>query len=587
MASANGSYYGWTPPTVDEANFTMSICDVGAQWLAAFINSRYNGTDESDPPLVVTYAYVNNLIPIGQYYPTYGQMAEWLGNGGFDSDLFEAMVQYPYSYCPEQMCKELVWEGDPDLAGLGVMVVYYLAAIFVTLYFVLLAADKWQPFHTMEQHHRRWKYLVGAFHETVGSFIDTGLIFAISMLVSGVYRFGSTRVHPDKSHSIYQLTNATYIGIFSMFPPLLLQIMAPTKRRRRIRAVLWLVAVHLTVTLIALYFSLETSVSKILNLLDRESAVSDYIWEANCEPLSLRDGLDVAIITACVLLFINYLPWLYHTFIPRNTRHNIRNSSIVGRLDAVKPRRFGRSWWKHVLTIVLLVDGIVCTLMMWALLGLFTAYRGVVNSRMGPDNGNGEWSFSQVFALATWVPVTIDLMTIYIYGAKEALEGKVSTNFVVVENEAREKRKTMGSHGSSGGDIDYSNLDPFQVVDQSGHYNSVNTQYSGAAGHYDDNVAHYGGEATGQYNGGGQYAGGQYGGQYDPQYSAHYTPQYDPSISKEASSETHPTGTSMQMQPTSYNNSVVSQPTSYGYAPQDPEAAQHGQHGQHGGAPYQ
>ncbi|CAK7216381.1 hypothetical protein SCUCBS95973_002793 [Sporothrix curviconia] len=571
--AGNGSYYGWTPPTVAEANFTVAHCDVAAQWLAALVNSLYNGTDESDPPILSSYAYVASLIPSDQTIPTFGQMAEWFVNGGFDSDLFQSMTQFPYNSCPKEICKDLVWEGDPDLAGLGVMVVYYLAAVFVTLYFVLLAADKWEPFRNMEHHHRRWKFLLGAFHETVNSFIDTGLIFSIAMLVAGVYRHGSTRLHPDKSHSIYQLTNATYVGIFTIFPPVLLQIITPTKRRRRIRATLWFIAIHLAVALIALYFSLETNASKLINLLDRDSAVSDDIWEANCEPMSVRDGLDISILTAIALLGVNYLPWLYHTLMPRKTRLNIRNNSFIGRLDAAKPHHHGRSWWKHVLTIILLIDGIACCIMMWELLGLFTAYRGIINSRMGPDNGNGEWSFSQVFALATWVPVTIDLMTIYIYGAKDALEGKVSENFIVVKNEANEKSRALNGGGSSGGDgnaTDYSTLDPFQVVDQSGHYASVNTQYAGAAGHYDDNEANYGGET---------------GGQYDPQYSANYRPSYDPSMSKEAGSVVQPLVAAAYMQPAPYSGSVVSQPTSYMYSPQDPAAIQQGQQGQYGSAP--
>ncbi|CAK7238348.1 hypothetical protein SEUCBS140593_010576 [Sporothrix eucalyptigena] len=562
------TYYGWAPFTVAEANFTLANCDVAAQWLSAFVNSLYNGTDDSDPPLVVSYAYITALTPSNQDYPTYGQMAEWLGNGGFDSDLFEEMLNYPYDNCPTQVCKALVWEGDGDLAGIGVMVVYYLAAVFVTIYFALLAADNWEPFRKMERHHKRWKYLVGAFHETVSSFIDTGLIFAVAMLISGVYRHGSARLHPDKTHSLYQLTNATYIGIWSIFPPAVLQIITATKRRRRIRAALWFITIHLAVALIALYFSLETSATKLLDLLDRQSALSDLIWEMNCEPITLRDDLDTAVITACVLLVINYLPWLYHILLPVAFRHKIRHNSFVGRIDVTKPTRFGRSWWKNIIVLARTIDGICCSIMMWALLALFTAYRGTIIDRMGPDNSNTEWSFAQVFALATWVPVTIDLLTIYIYGAQDALEGKVSENFRVVENEAREKRKHMGGPGGGGlgEDIDYANLDPFQVVEPNGQYNVVNTQYTGAggAGQYDDNVAHYGGEVTGQY------AGGQYGGQYDPQYGGQYTPHYDTSMSKEAVTEVMPMTT--YMQPAPYNNTGVSPPGSYEYMPQDPAA---------------
>ncbi|CAK7242544.1 MAG: hypothetical protein STHCBS139747_004039 [Sporothrix thermara] len=581
-------YYGWVPPTLAQANITQGNCEVAATWLAVLLNSLAYSPDYITLPFAETYNYVLALTPDDQQKPTMGQMADWLWQMDPTSDYMLEMISFPTTECPTELCKNLVWGGDADLAGVGVMVVYFLAAGLVTLYFALLAADKWEPFRDLERHHRRWKFFVGAFQETVGSFIDTGLLFAITTLVSGVYRHTSSRLHPDKTHSIYQLTNATYIGVFSIFPPLLLQIITPTKRRRRIRVALWLLTIVLGVALIALYFNLETSLTRLLNLLDRLPAESDTIWEINCEPLNLRDDLDIAIVTACAMLALNLLPWLYHTVMPRKARHNIRNSTFIGRLNATKPQRLGRSWWSHVRLVALVVDGVVCCLMMWALLGLFTAYRSIINHKMGPTNSNGEWSFSQVFALATWVPVTIDLVTMYIYGARDAHEAKISENFCVVENQARDARRSMGlesliggraASGFGGREVDYANIDPLQLAEPSAtHFNAGNTQYAAAAGHYDD--------SAGQYIGG-QYAGGQYGGQYDPQYTgAQYAPQYDPSMSKEATSEVQPMVT--YVQPAPYNgSSLTGHLTGYEYQVPDPTAAQHGygQPGQHGGAP--
>lgn len=603
------SFYGWVPPSADAALFVESNCAIAAQWLAASVNSLYNGTDDIDPPLIVTYQYISALIPNGGEVPTFGQAAQWFGEVTENSTLYEQMVQFPYNDCPDQICEKLVWEGDGDLAGVGVMVVYYLAAAFATMYFVLLAADQFEPFQAFEHHHRRWNWVVGAFHETVNSFLDTGLIFCIAMLISGVYRHGSARLHPDKSHSIYQLTNATYIGIFSIFPPLLLQIIAPNKRRRRIRATLWFLVIVMAVVMIALYFSLETSATKVLDLLDRQSAISDLIWELNCEPADLRDSLDIAIMTACAILILNFFPWFYHTLVPRKSRHRVREASVVGRLDAVKPGRHGRSWWKHMLSIARTIDGAACCIIMWALLALYTAYRGAVLDKMGEENSNSEWSFAQVFALATWVPVAIDLATIYIYGAKAGIEGKVSDNFKVVENNRK------GSDGDGPSDVDYANLDPFQVIPaqqttaNNGQYGAVNNgtpmQYVGSGSPFSDgqynngqlnnngqfnnnngNMAHYGGDTSydsAQYGAGG--AGNS--GQFTPQYAPQYTPQYDPSMAKEAAAEAQPMA--QYMQPAPYNSNTVStvhtnttggsgqsiQPVSYEHMPQDP-AAMHG-----------
>ncbi|KIH90226.1 hypothetical protein SPBR_00370 [Sporothrix brasiliensis 5110] len=635
------TFYGWTPPDVDAALFNDSNCGIAAQWLSAVINSRYNDTDLSDPPLMATYQYITALVPSGGELPTFGQVAQWLAVGSDNSTLYEAMVQFPYGYCPAEMCEKLVWDGDGDLAGVGVLVVYYLAAMFSTLYFVLISSDQFEPFRALEYHHRRWNWIVAAFHETVQAFLDTGLIFSIAMLIASVYRHGSSRMHPDKSHSIYQLTNATYIGIFSIFPPVLLQIVSPNRRRRRIRAFLWLVAIVLAVVLTALYYSLETNADKVLNLLDRESAVSDFIWELNCEPLDLRQGLDDALITALVILIVNFLPWAYHIFVPRTVRHSIRDRSCIGRLNTTKPGRHGRDWWKYVLTIVRTTDGAICCSMMWALLGLFTKYRSVVLSVMGPENANTEWSFAQVFALATWVPVAIDLCTIYIYGAKEGLEGKVSENFKVVANDNNDRKSSNG--GGGGGidgpnDVDYSNLDPYQIVPAqtksaaTSHYDAVSNdtqmQYVGSGGQFADgqynngvfssndnsnnsnnsnNTVPYGGNMsydTTHYGAGGA---GNVVGQFAPQQYApqQFAPQYDQSMTKEPMEEVQLMGQYVQpmqagqpvqqvqqvhqvqqVQPEQYRSNTVSsvqthgsgqstQPVTYEYMPQDP-AAMHG-----------
>ncbi|KAL1892493.1 hypothetical protein Sste5346_007003 [Sporothrix stenoceras] len=595
------TYYGWTPPSVDDALFVDSNCGIAAQWLSAYVNSLYNGTDLSDPPLLVSYQYLSALVPEDGEVPTFGQAAQWFADGTANSSLYDQMVQFPYDFCPVEICEKLVWEGDGDLAGIGVMVVYYLAAIFATMYFVLLAADQFEPFRRFEHHYRRWNWVVGAFHETVQAFLDTGLIFCISMLISGVYRFGSARLHPDKSHSVYQLTNAAYIGMFTICPPVILQIVSPNRRRRRIRAVLWLVVLIMSIVLMALYYSLETSATKLLNLLDRQSAVSDLIWEANCEPLTLRENLDVAIITSIVIIGVNVFPWAYHIFIPRPWRHSIRKA-VVGRWDSTRKGRFGRSWWKHVVAIVRTVDGVCCCIIMWALLGLFTAYRSVVLKAMGPENANTEWSFAQVFALATWVPVAIDLCTIYIYGAQEGLEGKVSENFKVVENHRKD------SDGSSGGggtgydgpsDVDYANLDPYQVVpaqtnSTNGNYDAVNNgtqmQYVASGGQFSDVQYNNGVFNNGMNNNGNvmqqytTYDNTQYGAggagivgnvqQYDPQTQQYapqqyttqqYTtqqyspsPQYDPSMTKEAVAAAEAQPMAQYMQPAPYNSNTVS-----------------------------
>lgn len=253
------------------------------------------------------------------------------------------------------------------------------------------------------------------------------------MLIAATYRYGSSRRHPDKTHSLYGLVCATYMGIFSIFPPLLLQTVAADLRRRRIRLTLWLVVITFGLTVAGLDLNLRTSKAQLEKLMNRDSASVDNVWEYDCEPQHLRDALEDTLNLAEVILLLSISWWIYHA-VP--SRLWDRLCSTFGMQDHLWKIWPGVSHW------ILVIYQIICCVAMWASLGLFTRYRFRVQATMGSSYKDSQWSFGQVLALTTWVPLVVDLVTIYLYGPEDALQGKMSEHYSVVESTSADESRT-------------------------------------------------------------------------------------------------------------------------------------------------
>lgn len=339
------------------------------------------------------------------------------------------------------------------------MIVYYLAAALSTAYFVLLATRGWFTSETrLSKLPQWWNKLLDAFEESVGSFLDAALLFCIAMLVSGTYRHASSRIHPDKTHSLYWLTNATYLAMFTIFPALVLQIavrdpkvirrnllrkkiraqrclmiripvqeelLEDTKVQKepmeKIRLLYWFLVIVFTVTNMTLYYTLTYSGSRLTQLLARESANVDVVWSADCEPKALRNAIEDAMIVGEALLGINFFVWVYQMVRkvlkgfeekqqPQVDICEKMHGQVVRLLSTTKHVQVQQAW-ERLVRVFGMLNGLLCCAVMWALLGLFTGYRLKVEETMGGSDGDAQWGFGQVLALATWVPVAIALLT--------------------------------------------------------------------------------------------------------------------------------------------------------------------------------
>lgn len=91
-------------------------------------------------------------------------------------------------------------------------------------------------------------------------------------------------------------------------------------------------------------------------------------------------------------------------------------ASFGGRKLTPTLQKQTRLWtiWENLRLWLRLGNGVLCLAVMWVFLGLFTVYRQDVAKKMSGSDGDNDWTFGQVLALAQWVPVGIDLVVVYI-----------------------------------------------------------------------------------------------------------------------------------------------------------------------------
>lgn len=110
----------WEIPPDDWLQPLHRSCSTAATWVAAFISVKYQNTTYHDPPIEATWDYMKTMTPENMTLPDVGQAMDWYYDIPSNSFTDQLMFEFPTLNCPAEVCHRLVWEGDQDLAGIGV-----------------------------------------------------------------------------------------------------------------------------------------------------------------------------------------------------------------------------------------------------------------------------------------------------------------------------------------------------------------------------------------------------------------------------------------------------------------------------------
>lgn len=297
------------------------------------------------------------------------------------------------------------------------MASYYLIALLTTVYTIVISLNSIVALKT----YKPWRRFHGWFEQTLNTFLDASLLFSASMLLASIYRFSSAARDPGNGDNtfIYSLVNAVTVSMFSVFPPLILQLTARRLRRRGIRSILWFLVIAFVITMSILYYRWRGP-GGIAEFFDDDTYlgtqavrhVQQIVWLTFCDLTSHRlvGALDSSIITAQVLLGLNLPGWIYLVYTIREAEQEAYDA----------PQEYGSDnlhyhapkVWERYGKKARAVSIVLCCVMMWLLLGTFTAIAVRLADAMGPWGKDRRWSIGQVLALATFAPLIIDIIAI-------------------------------------------------------------------------------------------------------------------------------------------------------------------------------
>lgn len=214
--------------------------------------------------------------------------------------------------------------------------------------------------------------VMSAFSDTVGTFLDAALLFAASILISAVLRYGlfvrymnAGNIDPD-DFSSYRLVAAIAMSVYCVFPCIVLQTVAGDLRLRWLRLSLWTIVVTLTIAAQVLYrHQYEGTFWSAINNsgdagIHTPGADREALWLRLCDDQALLDRIKASVKVGGIILGVE-CAWLLY-YIVANAFIKFGGKDVS---DEMKEREvFGlktRKWliWARR------VNGLLCGSMMW------------------------------------------------------------------------------------------------------------------------------------------------------------------------------------------------------------------------------
>ncbi|OAL46968.1 hypothetical protein IQ07DRAFT_145640 [Pyrenochaeta sp. DS3sAY3a] len=304
----------------------------------------------------------------------------------------------PKPECWLQVCRVQRWDGNPDVAGVGMLATYILQTCLVTVYLVALVMIRFDWTPVKMRNHPLMKRTSLAIQHSTGAFLSASFLFCISMLFASLL----AAIDDDSNAKYTTWALLLIMPTSSTLPVVLLQLAAPdTLRRTKGRMALWAVVSALSLTLFV-----RTIVAISRYEKDSRFKLQFSAWENRC-----LDGNFIVPAIFLSWIIAGMLSITVGFFIIRSIMASLR------RYGTKKPVHLPRIvWWG---TIILAFGA------MWALMGWFIYFTVLLRDRARNSNRDTEWSFGQVLALATWVPFVVEFVYIWWEEPEEALNGRL------------------------------------------------------------------------------------------------------------------------------------------------------------------
>ncbi|KAI1084726.1 hypothetical protein F5B20DRAFT_219000 [Whalleya microplaca] len=442
MALTSITISSWTPPP--PASMLINDCSATTDWVAAALGPAATGRGAQRSPwqdgeLISGVAFLNSTLPDNWTQPTYPELAAWYieiwnqtanhNNSDFDA-AWDRAWELAFSGCDGLICQKLGWRGDPDVTGIGMMISYYVAAAAATVYFIVLIPSRIGVFKSRPIRSPVLSRLVEAFQESIHTFLDTALIFAVAMLGAAIVRYASVIRGQTSDYSVYRLIASVFMSAYTIFPALILQTAADGLRGRFLRQFLWALIIGLTLAVDVLYeiYLRHDTNNDFQRQFEAAHDLNGHAWQDTCQDQTRINQLKTILRIGHIALGVNVLWWLYYfvaSTIPPRVHARVHSWQTWTRWERYRP-------WLRAL------NGALLAILMWVFVVWFNLYRNETLKLSNDTNEDKDWSFGQVLALATWSPVFVDLAAVFIYGPERGLSEKLSRRYEVIHVEETE-----------------------------------------------------------------------------------------------------------------------------------------------------
>jgi len=169
------------------------------------------------------------------------QIIEWFTSNVVygNQTIYNAMRSSAIQNCRYQVCAALEWEGIADLAGVGMVITYFLYAVITTFLFCVMMLDHF--YFTGQPHYRSnflspylgllpkfkpriYYRLFTATYLCIDAFLATSTVFALSLLAASIFQNAYNILTAGVYATVYATLLSVLLPIFSIFPIAIIQV---------------------------------------------------------------------------------------------------------------------------------------------------------------------------------------------------------------------------------------------------------------------------------------------------------------------------------------------------------------------------
>ncbi|KAI6579463.1 hypothetical protein MCOR06_010058 [Pyricularia oryzae] len=455
-----------TYPNWKETDFSKH-CEKYGNWLTAY-TTAYRGDKKAvlGPTLELTPGFVwmgmpknfthadgsvsdlsdiglNGVTELNSWFLGNLQKTDENGTALNEEFLFHTIFG-PFDKCTEEYCKAIGFLGNADMTGIGVMITYYIGAVFATAYLIAFTIERFKqakrqhasrqgmPMRAATFGHIASKRVLEAFHGSFFGYITAAMMLSVSMLVAGIYiavdKIDKNKLPVDEresffgSASMYDMSLSMASCVFSIFPILVgyCFMRAPEQgqganhKKWLRRAVLFLVWALITVVLFLsprgeMDYEDRKLNPKSISEFERREYEATYICDA-------RGGKIYWNVVKAFQFMVIGVPLIWFVA----TVFVFKGFAIARFRDSPTLQRLRKGW--H------LIPAYAALLFMWASLGFLQWYRQRIRNSSGKLGDESQWGFGQILALFVWAPTIVEFAYILIWGLEDSLQSHMPPN---------------------------------------------------------------------------------------------------------------------------------------------------------------